>query len=46
LRFDFEKGKPFVIHLYRLQGIDLFCEQLLYALNLSLLELARGLMPS
>lgn len=40
--FDFTEGKPLVINLYHLQGVDLFCEQLLTALNLSLLELVYG----
>lgn len=40
--FDFTEGKPLVIHLYHLQGVDLFCEQLLNALNLSLFEFVHG----
>ncbi|MFB2983631.1 hypothetical protein [Microseira sp. BLCC-F43] len=38
--FDFKSGEPLVIKLYHLQGVDLFCEQLLSALNISLCELA------
>ena len=45
LAFDFEKDKPLIVHLYHLQGIDLFCEQLLSALNCSLFELTNRAMP-
>lgn len=40
--FDFKEGEPLVIHLRHLQGVDLFCEQLLSAINLSLVELVYG----
>lgn len=40
--FDFKEEEPLVIHLRHLQGVDLFCEQLLSALNLSLMELVYG----
>ncbi|HAG80994.1 MAG TPA: hypothetical protein DCL61_07440 [Cyanobacteria bacterium UBA12227] len=38
--FDFKSGEPLVIQLIHLQRVDLFCEQLLSALNISLCELA------
>lgn len=42
MTFDFEEGKPLVVHLYHLQGVDLFCDQLLTALNFSLVEKVYG----
>jgi hypothetical protein len=44
--FKFKEKEPLVIYFHHLQGVDLFCEQLLDALNLSLLERAYGSMPS
>lgn len=40
--FQFQKGQPLEIQLRHLQTVDFFGEQLLDALNLSLLELAKG----
>lgn len=45
MTFDFEEGEPLVVHLYHLQGVDLFCDQLLTALNVSLVEKVHGPMP-
>ena len=42
MTFDFQEGDPLEIKLYHLQGVDCFCEQILDALNLSLLELVLG----
>lgn len=42
ITFDFQKDALLAIRLYHLQGVDLFCEQLLTALNLSLVERMRG----
>ena len=39
MAFEFEEGDPLVISLLHLQAVDLFCEQLLNGLNLSLIEL-------
>lgn len=46
MTFDFEVGKPLTVYLYHLQGVDLFCEQLLTAINCSLVEKVYGPMPS
>lgn len=40
MNFKFRKGEPLKIELHHLQYIDCFCEQLLDALNISLIELA------
>ena len=45
MTFDFEEGKPLTIESYHLQGVDYFCEQLLTALNFSLIEMVHGPMP-
>lgn len=42
MTFDFKKGQPLVVTLHHLQGVDLFCEQLLTALNLSMVEMVVG----
>lgn len=39
---DFQKDAPLTIRLHHLQGVDFFCEQLLTAINLSLIERMRG----
>ena len=36
MTFDFKLGNPIIVKLYHLQGVELFSEQLLNALNLSL----------
>jgi len=41
LGFDFVEGQPLRLRLFDLQVVQLFCDQLLTALNLSLVELAR-----
>lgn len=43
--FDFEEEKPIVVRLQHLQGVDLFGEQLLTAMNLSMLECLKGDLP-
>lgn len=40
--FQFQKGQALEIKLTHLQSVDFFCEQILDALNLSLLELVKG----
>jgi hypothetical protein len=40
--FDFQLGAPLVIQLYHLQGVEFFCEQLLTAINMSLVERVHG----
>ena len=40
LAFEFKEGDPLDINLIHLQGVECFCEQLLSALNFSMLELA------
>jgi hypothetical protein len=45
MTFDFQEGKPLTIRLDHLQGIDYFCEQLLTALNFSLIEKVHGPLP-
>ncbi|WP_437894234.1 hypothetical protein [Sorangium sp. So ce124] len=42
IMFNFQKDEPLTIRLYHLQGVDFFCEQLLTAINLSLIERMRG----
>lgn len=42
MTFDFEEGDDLVVKLYHLQGIECFCDQLLTAINLSLLELYKA----
>jgi hypothetical protein len=42
MTFDFEENDPLEIKLYHLQGVELFCEQLFDALNISLIELMVG----
>jgi hypothetical protein len=42
ITFDFKKDAPLKIYIYHLQGVDFFCEQLLTALNLSLVERMHG----
>lgn len=43
--FDFEEGSPLVVTLLHLQGVQLFCEQLLTGLNLSMVEKGLGPLP-
>jgi hypothetical protein len=38
LMFKFKRKEPLMISLHHLQGVDLFCEQLLDALNICLIE--------
>lgn len=42
MSFDFEEGQPLSITLVHLQGVELFCHQLLTAINMSLVERAYG----
>lgn len=42
LTFDFEAGQPLDVRLHHLQSVECFCEQLLTAINLSLVERAIG----
>jgi hypothetical protein len=42
MTFDFEEGKTLSIRLYHLQGVELFCHQLLTALNISFVEKVYG----
>jgi hypothetical protein len=42
MTFRFKKDDPLVINLLHLQGVDLFCEQLMTSLNLSMVELIAG----
>ncbi|MBA4191488.1 MAG: hypothetical protein C0467_26210 [Planctomycetaceae bacterium] len=42
LLFDFELDAPLEITLYHLEGVELFCDQLLTGINLSMLELHAG----
>jgi hypothetical protein len=39
MTFDFELGRPLEVKLIHLQGVDLFCEQLLDGVNWSLVEM-------
>ena len=41
LGFDFVEGRPLLITLLHLQSVEAFCNQLLTALNLALVELAQ-----
>lgn len=45
MTFDFKEGQTLAVTLHHLQGVDLFCEQLLTALNLSLVEMVAGPLP-
>jgi len=45
MTFDFEEGKPLTVELYHVQGVEFFCEQLLTALNFSLVEKVHGPLP-
>ena len=42
LTFDFVEGEPLAVHLGHLMGVQLFCEQILSAVNLSLTDLVFG----
>ncbi len=43
--FDFEEGKPLKVRLHHLMGVECFIDQLLTALNASLIERAMGPQP-
>jgi hypothetical protein len=45
ITFMFNEGEPLKIDLLHLQGVDLFCEQILTAVNFSLIELVYGPLP-
>lgn len=45
LGFEFKEGDKLDIHLGHLQSVQVFCEQLLSALNLSLVERVGGKLP-
>lgn len=45
LTFDFEAGQPLDVRLHHLQSVECFCDQLLTAINLSLVERAIGPLP-
>ena len=45
LTFNFKEGAPLKVELHHLQSVECFVDQLLNALNLSLLEKAYGTLP-
>ena len=45
LTFDFAAGQPLDVKLHHLQSVECFCDQLLSAINLSLIEKAMGPIP-
>jgi hypothetical protein len=46
MSFDFVEGAPLIVRLHHMQSIECFADQLLTALNISLLEKAIGPLPS
>jgi hypothetical protein len=43
--FDFETGAPLVVKTHHMQSVEMFIDQLLFALNISLTEKAFGAFP-